>query len=379
MAAVDAVAQRAALEREFTLRLEAKPSARARYAELLPTLNQLYASREPLAIARAYVGELNYNIDLFRIANILDARTALVENNGMEAFREGVPGLLTTLRTFYAGYRPDVDLEVTRALLREYYAGVTAEFQAPAATDQLREAGGYAGLISTTFEGSLLARGDTLIQLLESDPEAFVDAVRSDPAFRFVRGLNAFSEARITNPYNEYATRINGLQRRYMEALLRFFPERRFYPDANGTLRVSYGKFEGFTDLNGDTTTYMTYLDGVLDKYIPADYEFDVPRKLRDLYAARDYGAYATADGRLPVCLLGSNHTTGGNSGSPALNGRGQLVGLNFDRTWQSTMSDVHYDPAICRNIMVDIRYVLFLIDKLGGAGHLVDEMTVLR
>ncbi len=379
VAAVDAVAQRNALEREFTLRLEAKPTARKQYAELLPKLNRLYADRKPLEIARAYVGELNYNIDLFRIANILDARTAVVENSGIGAFRERTPDLLETLRTFYSGYRSDVDLEVTRALLQEYYAEVATEYQAPAVTEQLRETGGYLRLIDSIFAGSILAQGNTLIQLLEADPEVFVAGVRSDPAFRFVRDLNAFSEVRITNPYNEYATRINGLQRQYLAALLRFFPERRFYPDANGTLRVSYGKIEGFTDLNGDTSSYMTYLDGVLEKYLPGDYEFDVPQKLRELHAAKDYGEYATADGKLPVCFLGSNHTTGGNSGSPALNGRGQLVGLNFDRTWQSTMSDVHYDSAICRNIMVDIRYVLFLIDKLGGARHLVDEMTILR
>ena len=107
--------------------------------------------------------------------------------------------------------------------------------------------------------------------------------------------------------------------------------------------------------------------------------EFDLPERLLALHEARDYGAYATDEGELPVCVLGSNHTTGGNSGSPALNGKGQLVGLNFDRTWQSTMSDINYDPSICRNIMVDIRYVLWLIEKLGEAPHLVAEMSVVE
>ena len=122
-----------------------------------------------------------------------------------------------------------------------------------------------------------------------------------------------------------------------------------------------------------------TYLDGVMEKYVPGDYEFDVPKKLIDLWKSKDYGQYADADGRMPVAFIGTNHTTGGNSGSPALDAGGNLVGLNFDRVWEGTMSDLNYDPAICRNIMVDARYILFVIDKFGGAGHLVKEMKLVK
>jgi hypothetical protein len=123
----------------------------------------------------------------------------------------------------------------------------------------------------------------------------------------------------------------------------------------------------------------MTYLDGVIAKYKPGDYEFDVHPKLIELHEKKDYGQYATSDGRLPVCFIGSNHTSGGNSGSPAIDAHGNLIGLNFDRVWEGTMSDINYDPSICRNIMVDIRYVLFVVDKFAGAGHLVDEMKLVR
>ena len=123
----------------------------------------------------------------------------------------------------------------------------------------------------------------------------------------------------------------------------------------------------------------MTTLDGVIAKYKPGDYEFDVPQKLIDLNASRDYGNYATSEGKMPVCFLGSNHTTGGNSGSPAIDANGNLVGLNFDRVWEGTMSDINYDPSICRNIMVDARYILFIIDKFAGAGHLVNEMKLVH
>ncbi len=377
VAAVGAVEARKAFEREFTQRLAAKPSARESYGKLLPALDSLYREREPLEVTRAYVGEINYNVDLFRIANQLAAELRRAGANGMAAYRDRIPVLANYLRDFYTGYSPAVDREVARALLRKYFEEVPVERQSAFARDQLEFAGSYDALIDDLFEGSYLTRGDRLLDLLRTDPEAFLDHVGSDRAYQFVRQLNGFNERTIVDPYNAYAGRINGLQRRYMEGLLKFFPERKLYPDANSTLRVSYGRYEGFTGLDGETFTDQTYLGGVMEKYEPGDYEFDVPARLIELYEEKDYGRYATADGRMPVCLLGSNHTTGGNSGSPALNGKGQLVGLNFDRTWQSTMSDVYYDPAICRNIMVDIRYVLFLIDKLGGAPHLVEEMTV--
>ena len=377
VAAVDAVAQRQAFEREFRQRLRAKPSAAAPYERVLDSLDRLYAERQELEVSRAYVGEINYNIDLFRIANILDAQFKVADNNGVEAFAERVPRLVGYLEEFYRGYRPDIDREVARALLAAYYSEVDSSHQELYVLDQRDFAGGLDPLIDQLFDGSYLTHGERLLELLRDRPTDFVELVRADRGFQYARQLNRYNERQVVDIYNAYAERINALQRQYMQALLLFFPERQFYPDANSTLRVSYGKFEGFTGLEGEDYPYQTYLDGVMEKYVPGDYEFDVPVKLRELHAAKDYGRYATEDGKLPVCVLGSNHTTGGNSGSPALNGKGQLVGLNFDRTWQSTMSDVFYDPTICRNIMVDIRYVLFLIDKLGGAPHLVEEMTV--
>ena len=132
---------------------------------------------------------------------------------------------------------------------------------------------------------------------------------------------------------------------------------------------------QGFTAKDAVKYDYATYLDGIMEKYKPADYEFDVPEKLQQLYKNKDYGQYGK-NGRMPVCFIATNHTTGGNSGSPALDAYGNLIGLNFDRAWEGTMSDINYDATICRNIMVDIRYVLFIVDKFAGANRLIKEMN---
>ena len=142
-------------------------------------------------------------------------------------------------------------------------------------------------------------------------------------------------------------------------------------------MRVTYGKVEGYQPKDAVTYQPVTYLDGIIEKYIPGDYEFDVQPRMLELYYSKNFGIYADKSGKLPVCFIGSNHTTGGNSGSPAIDAEGNLIGLNFDRVWEGTMSDIHYDVSICRNIMVDVRYILWVIDKYAGAGHLVSEMKL--
>jgi hypothetical protein len=149
--------------------------------------------------------------------------------------------------------------------------------------------------------------------------------------------------------------------------------------DANSTLRVAYGRAGGFSPADGMRYTTHTTADGVLAKYRPGDYEFDLPEAYRAKLDAKEYGAYAMRNGELPVCFLAANHTSGGNSGSPAFNAKGQLIGLNFDRVWEGTMSDFYFTPQRCRNIMVDIRYVLWVVDEYAGAKRLIDEMNIVR
>ncbi|WP_300797417.1 S46 family peptidase [uncultured Alistipes sp.] len=179
---------------------------------------------------------------------------------------------------------------------------------------------------------------------------------------------------------NLNSRRLNELYTLYIRGLREWDTTRAFYPDANLTLRVAYGSVAGYEYADGEYHTPQTTLDGIIAKDNPEIYDYDIPQRLRDLYATKEYGRWGVEiDGRrtVPVCFLATNHTTGGNSGSPVLNARGELVGLNFDRTWRSTMSDIAFDPTICRNIAVDIRYVLFVIDRVGDAGELIREMTL--
>ncbi len=160
---------------------------------------------------------------------------------------------------------------------------------------------------------------------------------------------------------------------------MEFQTDRRFYPDANSTLRVHYGKVDDYNPRDAVHYQYYTTLSGIMEKENPDIYDYVVEDRLKELYENQDYGQYADKDGEIHVCFTASNHTTGGNSGSPVFNGNGELIGLNFDRNWEGTMSDLMYDPDQCRNITLDIRYLLFIIDKFAGATHLVEEMTLVK
>ena len=185
-------------------------------------------------------------------------------------------------------------------------------------------------------------------------------------------------DTKVSAPFNEKDAKIQELMRHYMKAQMEVFPEKKFYPDANFTLRASYGKVQGYYPRDGVYYKPFSYLKGVMEKYKPGDYEFDVSQKLIDLYNAKDYGQYGD-NGKMPVDFMATNHITGGNSGSPVLDGAGNLLGLAFDGVWEGTMGDIYYSPETCMSIMVDIRYVLFIIEKYGEAQNLIDELTIVH
>ncbi|MBC3758229.1 S46 family peptidase [Hyunsoonleella sp. SJ7] len=341
---------------EFTKALKAQGKT-AEYGEILSEFEQLYGQFEAVNVKR------NSFIEVFLRTNELMQmmfRMAQMENatgNGKEAFEKARTAMINRLKGIHKNYNVDLDRGVFEAVMPLYTTDVDVSIYDQTAFTDL----------------------DKALELLEGNSKTVLKKLNADPAYKYAKPMVLEFFMNIEPKFQEINTQINEIQKQYMAALMDVMPEEPYFPDANGTLRVTYGKVKGYSPRDAVYYHPTTFLDGVIEKYIPGDYEFDVPEKLRALYSTNDYGQYADKDGKLPVCFLGTNHTTGGNSGSPAIDAEGNLVGLNFDRVWEGTMSDIYYDPEICRNIMVDLRYVLFVIDKFAGAKHLVDEMHLVH
>ena len=212
-----------------------------------------------------------------------------------------------------------------------------------------------------------------------SDMDKNYKKVAKDPMFLLMSGCMTKYVNEVLPAYNDLDARITAVNRLYMKAMRDIVTSKKYYPDANSTLRVAYGKVNGYYPKDGVYYDYYTTLDGIMEKENPLVDEFMVSPKLKELYNKKDYGQYADKDGELRIAFCASNHTTGGNSGSPVFNGEGQLVGSNFDRNWEGTMSDIMYNPDQVRNIILDVRYTLFVIDKFAGAGYLLNEMKLIK
>ncbi len=239
--------------------------------------------------------------------------------------------------------------------------------------------GDFEAFAEKAFAKSIFASQAKLDQFIDNYKVSQAKKLSKDPLFVLSSDISFFYGSRIAPDYNKIMDQIDKLQRTYMAGLMEMQPEKVFYPDANSTFRVHYGKVFGYKPRNAVSYAHYTTLDGIIEKDNPEIFDYDVPQKLRDLYDSKDFGDYANAKGEMPVCFAATNHTTGGNSGSPVLNANGELIGLNFDRAWEGVMSDLMYDPEICRNVSLDIRYVLFIVDKFAGAGYLLDEMNIVR
>ena len=315
---------------------------------------------------------------MFRAAAYADRLVRAFVDNGQNGFASQAQRYAPALADFYKEYQPAVDQEVLAALLkhtRDHLAPANrpASLVGASAQDETINA-----RTARLYAESNLVNASRMQDLLAGEGAAFAAAMQEDPGYRLYLDLKQPLDATLNPAYNTLNSQINDGLQQYVTALMAVYPNKRFWPDANSTLRVSYGQVEPYAPRDGVLYETQTYLDGVMEKYVPGDYEFDVHPRLRELYATKDFGAYGE-NGRMPVCFIASNHTTGGNSGSPAIDAHGNLIGINFDRVWEGTMSDLYYDRSICRNIMVDARYILFVIDKFAGAGHLVSEMKLVH
>ncbi|WP_428743649.1 S46 family peptidase [Tenacibaculum sp.] len=353
----NAIAERLAFEATFKKALKEK-GLEASYGNILPEFDKLYADFAKINIKRR-----NF-IEVFLVTNELMQMTfrayqlEQVALNKPEKFEEARTALINQIKGIHKNFDVNVDKGVFNNVMPLYNPN---------------------NVNTSIYNKTSFTNLDKALKLLEGDAKKVVKNLSKDAAYLYAKPMIEEFYKKINPEFQQKNQPITALQKTYMKALMEALPNARYFPDANSTLRVTYGQVHGYSPRDAVYYNPVSYLDGVIEKYVPGDYEFDVPQKLRDLYDAKDFGQYADKNGKVPVCFLGTNHTTGGNSGSPAIDAHGNLIGLNFDRVWEGTMSDMNYDPEICRNIMVDARYVLFIIDKYAGAKHLIEEMKLVH
>jgi len=372
----NAVSKKKAYEAEFQKRVNNNTALKSIYGTLLDDLASAYNELEPLGRSRDYFNEVFSKIELFAIIGQLNR---IVAAEGSNNYTTTLDRAKESLEDRYKEYNAAVDEMLFATLMEMFYEDQKDQNLPTVFTDLVKkEDNNFSKLAKHIYENSDLDNGEKILKALNNNPKELLEHYKKEKITELYQALVNNYSNNVAKKLNVIQGQIDQLQRTYMQAQMDVFKEKKFYPDANSTMRVTYGNVKGYTPRDGVKYDFYTYLDGVIEKYKPGDYEFDVPEKIRTLYNNKDFGQYGTK-GKMPVCFIAMNHTTGGNSGSPALDAYGNLVGLNFDRAWEGTMSDINYDPSICRNIMVDIRYVLFIVDKYAGAGHLVKEMNLVH
>lgn len=368
----NAIALKQNFEQQFSQKV-IEQGKQAEYGQLLADFDKNYKAITDYALARDYFVEVVLrNTELLSLGFKIYQLEQVYKSKGEQAFTDRKNNFIKDSEGFYKDFNATVDEKVFEQLIALYGT------KSPLIPETLKNAN-YNSLTTEIYSKSKLTSYSGLNKLFEGNSVAIFKKLQKDKGYQLVKEIADHFYKNVSPKYDEINLQIIALQRNYMKAQLELFPNARFFPDANSTLRVTYGKVKGYQPSDAVYYEPVTHLDGILEKYIPGDYEFDVPAKLLELEKNKDYGIYADANGKMPVCFIGTNHTTGGNSGSPAIDASGNLIGLNFDRVWEGTMSDINYDPEICRNIMVDARYVLFIIDKFAEAGHLLQEMKLVH
>ncbi len=352
----------------------------AKYGKILSQYENIYEGLSSYNLAMIYINEAGLGSDAIMLALRL---------RSLEGTKDATDQNVETLKkdaqakadAHFKDYNEDTDKKIFTEMIKLYYENIPIEFH-PAyfanfekitkkSTDK------YAAFADYCFSKSVLTSKDKFDNFLNNLSSKSYKILIKDPIYMLMKDFVSVYQTKLSGPYEDYYTQLDSLNRIYMKAQMEYQPDELFYPDANFTLRITYGKVNNYFPADGVEYEFFTTLDGIIEKDNPEIYDYDVPDKLKELYYAKDFGQYADSDGTIHVAFIGTNHTTGGNSGSPVINANGELIGVNFDRNWEGTMSDVMYDPEMCRNITLDIRYALFVIDKYAGATHLIEEMDL--
>ena len=341
------------------------------YRDVLDSLEANYAQLREVELERTYFNEAVLASDFMQ-------RTLQLWNITRKADEGLAQKMLDDSRKYFMDF--DEHSPVDKAIFVETMLYMWQHGYAPFMDKKYSTATEVETLLENIYAKSVLNNPKKLEKMLTMKYEKMLEAIKKDPAVALFSGAYRFcySDAK-RQTYNKADANIQRLMRTYVKGMMEQYPDSNFFPDANLTLRVTYGHVEGFKPKDATYYTAYSTIEGIMEKENPDIYDYRVEPRLKELWQKKDYGHYANAKGELPVAFIATNHTTGGNSGSPVLNADGQLVGINFDRCWEGTMSDLLFDPNYCRNISLDIRYCLFIIDKFAGARHLVDEMTLVE
>lgn len=374
-----AVEKKEAYEAEFQKWASADDARDKKYGDILAEYKKVYDSYQTYYLINSYTGEAFFSgADALTFASAFGLLPEMVASKDPKTEDE-VNRLKSAVKSFYRNVNIPTDKKLFVATMKLYSENIEPQWQSEAfKTLKAKYHGDFSAMAENIYSTSLFTDSTRIHSVLNKFGKGDVKKILRDPLYMLARGAFDLLDTRVRPQLKTLDLRLQQLNKTYMTGLMEFDTKRVFYPDANFTLRVTYGQVMGYESRDAISFEPSTTLKGIIEKDNPAIYDYDVPDKLKELYESKDYGRYGS-NGQMPVCFIGNNHTTGGNSGSPVLNAEGQLIGINFDRAWEGVASDIMYNPEQSRNISLDIRYALFLIDKYAGAGYLIDEMTIVE
>ena len=368
---LNGVEKKQAFEQKFQQWANDKPM----YKDVLPAMEKNYAILRNIELKNTYFSEAVVASDIMTRATQL-YKLAITENNA--TIEKTVKDLIKSNENYFKDF--DKHTIVDRAIFIETFCNMCQAGFGGFVANKDVDVAKMEEMLGKIYDNSILTSEKDIMKLLKNYKAKDSKKILKDPAVAlYLSAADNLLSADDRKQYTEVKNEINRLYRLYVKGMMEMDANNVSFPDANLTLRVAYGHVEGFKPKDGVYYKAYTTLDGIMEKENPDIYDYVVEPRLKELYNTKDYGQYANNKGELPVAFIATNHTTGGNSGSPVLNANGELIGLNFDRCWEGTMSDLLFDPNYCRNITLDIRYCLFIIDKYAGAKNLIDELTIKR